>query len=102
MSFSQRAGSGDSLQAVQEVRTHAYISTIKLRWMMRNAPDLETRLKLQELNDELKKKPVKPLDNHEERGATEEKLEQDLKGLPDSSSMSASELKMRRVGGSHE
>ena len=102
MSFSQRAGSGDSLQAVQELRTHAYISTIELRRMMRNAPDLETRLKLQELNDELKKKPVKPLENHEERGATEEKLEQDLKGLPDSSSMSASELKMRRVGGSHE
>ena len=51
ISLSPVAGSGNSADAVQAFGNHAYLSPIKLRRMMRNAPDLQTRLKLQELNN---------------------------------------------------
>jgi hypothetical protein len=51
VSLSQVAGSGDSADAVRTFGNHAYISPIKLRRMMRNASDLETRLKLQQLSN---------------------------------------------------
>jgi uncharacterized secreted protein with C-terminal beta-propeller domain len=46
-SLSQVAGSVDSADAVQAFGNHAYVSPIKLRRMTRNAPDLETKIKLQ-------------------------------------------------------
>jgi hypothetical protein len=49
-SLSQLAGSVDSADVVQAFANHAYISPIKLRRMMRNAPDLKTKIKLQELS----------------------------------------------------
>jgi hypothetical protein len=52
-SLSQSAESADPAEAVQAFGNHAYISPIKLRRMMRNAPDLETRMKLQEISDRL-------------------------------------------------
>jgi hypothetical protein len=78
VSFSRNVGSDDSLEAAQELGTHAYISTIKLRKMIRNAPDLATRIKLQELSDKLTGKPVKPLDSYEENKArNKEKLQRE-------------------------
>jgi hypothetical protein len=50
---------GSSTNSIQEFETQAYISPIKLRRMMRNAPDLETRFKLRELSEEEMKKPSK-------------------------------------------
>ena len=38
---------------IADLESHAYISPIKLRIMIRNAPDLETRIKLQELQEKL-------------------------------------------------
>jgi hypothetical protein len=58
--FSQGTGRSSSENSVQELEGHAYISPIKLRKMMRDAPDLETRIRLQRLlqrlNDEQKRK----------------------------------------------
>jgi hypothetical protein len=58
VSLSQVGGSGDSADAVRAFGNHAYISPIKLRRMMRNAPDLETRIKLQELSSRVSGKAV--------------------------------------------
>ena len=63
VSLSPVAGSGNSEDAVQAFGKHAYISPIKLRRMMRNAPDLETRLKLQELNSRVAGNTVHPSGN---------------------------------------
>jgi hypothetical protein len=52
-----------SASSVQEFEAHAYISPIKLRKMMRSAPDLETRLKLEKLNEEQEKKSGRSTDN---------------------------------------
>jgi hypothetical protein len=57
-SLSQVAGSVDSADAVQAFGNHAYISPIKLRRMMRNAPDLETKIKLEELSGRVADKAV--------------------------------------------
>jgi hypothetical protein len=58
VSLSQVAGSGDSADAVQAFGNHAYISPIKLHRMMRDVPDLETRIKLQELSSRVAGKAV--------------------------------------------
>jgi hypothetical protein len=55
--------SQNSSMSVQEFETHAYISPIKLRRMMRNAPDLETRLKLREISGKQKKGSSKSVNN---------------------------------------
>jgi hypothetical protein len=48
--------SGVSAAQVNGLKAHAYVSSLALRRMMRSAPDLETRIKLQELQDYLAKK----------------------------------------------
>jgi hypothetical protein len=54
--FSQGTGPSSSANSVEEFESHAYVSPIKLRKMMRSAPDLETRFKLRRLNEEQKRK----------------------------------------------
>jgi hypothetical protein len=65
VSLSQVAGSGDSADAVRTFGNHAYISPIKLRRMMRNASDLETRLKLQQLSNRMAGKAVHSSANYQ-------------------------------------
>ena len=48
--------SGVSAAQINGLKAHAYVSSLKLRRMLRNAPDLETRIKLQELQDKRAKK----------------------------------------------
>lgn len=62
--FSQGAEPNSSSDSVQQFESHAYISPIKLRRMMRNAPDLETRLKLRRLSEKQKKKSKEPAEDH--------------------------------------
>lgn len=62
--FSSRAGPSSSASSVKELEGHAYVSPIKLRKMMRNAPDLETRLRLRRLSEEQKKQAGISTDNH--------------------------------------
>lgn len=47
---------GISSDPVGDLKSHAYISSIVLRRMMRTAPDLQTRIKLQELENKLSNK----------------------------------------------
>ncbi len=47
---------GISSNPVNDLKSHAYISSIVLRRMIRTAPDLETRIKLQEIQDKLSNK----------------------------------------------
>jgi hypothetical protein len=65
--FSHGTGQSSSENSIQELEGHAYLSPIKLRKMMRNAPDLETRLRLrrllEKLNDEQKRKSGNSTDN---------------------------------------
>jgi hypothetical protein len=65
--FSQGTGPSSSKNSAEELEGHAYISPIKLRKMMRDAPDLETRIRLQRLlqrlNDEQKRKSGSSTDN---------------------------------------
>jgi hypothetical protein len=61
--FSQGTGPSSSANSVQEFEAHAYISPIKLRKMMRSAPDLETRLKLRKLSEKQKGKSGVSTDN---------------------------------------
>jgi hypothetical protein len=61
--FSQGTGPSSSANSVQEFESHAYISPIKLRKMMRNAPDLETRLRLRRLEEEQKRESDISTDN---------------------------------------
>jgi len=60
--FSQGAGPGSSASSIEEFQGHAYVSPIKLRKMMRNAPDLETRLKFRRLSEEQKRKSGRSTD----------------------------------------
>jgi hypothetical protein len=45
-----------SADQVKDLKSHAYVSSITVRRMMRNASDLQTRIKLQELESELSNK----------------------------------------------
>lgn len=54
------ARSGVSAAQINSLKTHAYVSSIELRRMMRNASDLQTRIKLQELQDRLAKQSHNP------------------------------------------
>jgi hypothetical protein len=47
---------GISSNQVSDLKSHAYISSIVLRRMIRTAPDLETRIKLQEIQGKLSSK----------------------------------------------
>jgi hypothetical protein len=51
--YSQGTDSNVSEDQVRDLARHAYISPIKLRRMMRNVPDLETRIAMRESSDEL-------------------------------------------------
>jgi hypothetical protein len=48
--------SGVSAAQINGLKGHAYVSSIELRRMMRSAPDLETRIELRELLDNLTNK----------------------------------------------
>jgi hypothetical protein len=45
-----------STDQVKDLKSHAYVSSIMVRRMIRNASDLQTRIKLQELQSELSNK----------------------------------------------
>jgi hypothetical protein len=47
---------GVSADQVKDLKSHAYVSSITVRRMIRNASDLQTRIKLQELQSELSNK----------------------------------------------
>jgi hypothetical protein len=47
---------GVSADQVKDLKSHAYVSSITVRRMMRNASDLQTRIKLQELQSKLSNK----------------------------------------------
>jgi hypothetical protein len=47
---------GVSADQVKDLKSHAYVSPITVRRMMRNASDLQTRIKLQELQSKLSNK----------------------------------------------
>jgi hypothetical protein len=53
MHLSSKTNAGVSPDKMIDPGSHAYVSSIKLRLMLRNAPDLQTRIKLQELQDRL-------------------------------------------------
>jgi hypothetical protein len=61
--FSHGTGPSSSENSVQELESHAYVSPIKLRKMMRSAPDLETRLKLRRRSETEKGKSGISTDN---------------------------------------
>jgi hypothetical protein len=56
---SSGTGPNASASSIQAFETRAYMSPIKLRRMMRSAPDLETRLKLRELSERQTQKTKK-------------------------------------------
>jgi hypothetical protein len=80
--------SGVSAAQVNSLKTHAYVSPIELRRMMRNAPDLQTRIKLQELQDRLAKEPHIPTGDSTENKATKEQLKNQHGNKKHSSAMS--------------
>ena len=49
--FASEAGPDEHSDLVGERAFHAYISSIKLRRLIRNAPDFRTRMKLQQLQN---------------------------------------------------
>ena len=57
--FAARSTSSISADEVTALKSRAYLSPIKLRRMIRNAPDLQTRIELRELRDRLTKRPHK-------------------------------------------
>jgi len=61
--FSQGTAQSSSANSLQEFEGHAYVSSIKLRKMMRSAPDLETRFKLRRLSEDQKRKGGVSTDN---------------------------------------
>ena len=73
--FSAGSRSGVSTDQISALKTHGYVSSIKLRRMIRNAPDLETRIKLQELQDKRAKKSHSSTANSKGNRATKERLE---------------------------
>jgi hypothetical protein len=69
---SRRTESGVSTAQVSGLKGRAYISSIKLRRMIRNTPDLETRIKLRELQDRLAKESPNPPESSRESKAAKE------------------------------
>jgi len=51
-----RSTSSTSADEITALKSRAYLSPIKLRRMMRNAPDLQTRIELRQLHDRLTKR----------------------------------------------
>jgi hypothetical protein len=81
----------DPSESAQELATHAYISPIKLRRMMRNAPDLETRLAVRKLSA---KPTTTPARNSNQKSRAERKPI----GTLGSASTSVSSLEAQRRG----
>ena len=71
------AGSGSENAAgmLDQLKHRAYVSPIKLRRQMRSAPDLETRIKLRELQAEKAKKSRSFAENMADRNSMHERLE---------------------------
>jgi len=57
--FAARSASSISADEVTALKSRAYLSPIQLRRMIRNAPDLQTRIELRELRDKLAKRSHK-------------------------------------------
>lgn len=74
---SQLGGSDVSQKTAQELGNHAYVSTIKLRRMMRKAPDLETRIELRELDSKIAGKHASPLHDYKQSGRRKRKQKQE-------------------------
>ncbi len=91
-SFSQNAESDDSLGAAQELGSHAYVSSIKLRKMMRSASDFETRLELEKIRAKMAGEHDKAKDSYEKSKAREESMEPDHEGIAASSSMNGGKV----------
>lgn len=100
MLFSHPSGTRHSSDSVEELERRSYISPAKLRRMIRDAPDLETRIKLRKLSEKQASKQAKPLEGSQEKTAGE-KLGQKLERISSSSSRSASGSKMPRTGDRH-
>jgi hypothetical protein len=81
--------SGVSAAQINGLKAHAYVSSLELRRMMRSAPDLETRIKLQELLDNLAKKSRISTVTSTKDKATKQPLKQRDHNRPYSSSISS-------------
>ena len=101
--YAQEADSDVSRDQVREIARHAYISPIKLRRMMRNVPDLQTRIALRESSDKLaNRKKHSGTDSWTARKATEEHSE-DRHGNKDQPiSVSQVELYRTKSGGTSQ
>lgn len=80
--------SGVSEAQINGLKAHAYVSSIELRRMIRNAPDLQTRIKLQELKNNLAKKSRISTINSAKDQARRQPLKQRDHDRPYSSSIS--------------
>ncbi len=96
---SQLGGSDVSQKTAQELGDHAYVSTIKLRRMMRKAPDLETRIELQELDGKIAGEHAGPLHGNKQSRTRKGDQKQELMGTHASRSTRASALTMRARNG---
>jgi hypothetical protein len=79
---------GVSSDPVSDLKSHAYISSIVLRRMIRTAPDLQTRIKLQELQNKLSNKSHISTANSRGNQATKGRLKTHHDKATYSSSMS--------------
>jgi len=68
----ERTGSGLAAAQTNRLKTHVFVSSIELRRMMRQAPDLQTRIELQELQDRLAKQSHIPTEVSKKRKAANE------------------------------
>jgi hypothetical protein len=80
---------GVSAAQINGLKAHTYVSSIELRRMMRSAPDLQTLIKLQELQDYLAKKSRISTVTSTKDKATKQPLKQRDHNRPYSSSISS-------------
>jgi hypothetical protein len=85
------AGSQPAVSEAQinGLKAHAYVSSVELRRLMRSAPDLETRIELQELQDNLAKKSRISTATSTKDKTTKQPLKQRAHNRPYSSSISS-------------
>ncbi len=70
--------SGVSEAQINDLKGHAYVSSLELRRMMRSAPDLETRIKLREIQKRVaKKSPVSTVTSTKDKGMRQPQKQRD-------------------------
>jgi hypothetical protein len=79
---------GVSEAQINGLKAHAYVSSVELRRLMRSAPDLQTRIELQELQKRVAKKSRISTVNSTKGKATKQPLKQRDYNRPYSSSIS--------------